>query len=98
MPKQSSARTPGVQPGAASGAPAPFARLRHVRRAAYIVRADTPAEGVFFVRSGQVRVFLLADSGHETTNAILGPGELFGVASLLGFSAYRVFAEALTDA
>lgn len=68
---------------------------RRCPRGGLILRADSPAGHVYLVRTGQVRVFALAESGAEITYAVLGPGQVFGVAPLLGLPVYRVFAEAL---
>lgn len=76
--------------------PVPTAVLRCHARGALVVRADSPAGRVYLVRKGQVRLYLLAETGHETTNAVLGPGQLFGIAPLLGYPEYGIFAEALT--
>ncbi len=76
--------------------PAPFAALRRFPRCALIVRAESPARSVYVVGSGYVRVYFLAETGEETSLALLGPGQVFGIAALLGFPTCRVFAEALT--
>ena len=78
--------------------PIPDARLRRFSRGALIVEADRTAQTVYLVRQGQVRVYRLAETGHETTTAVLGPGQVFGIAPLLGQPVYHAFAEALTAA
>jgi CRP-like cAMP-binding protein len=72
------------------GAPRCFAR------GAFLVAAGAPAEAVYVVRSGQVRVFLLDEAGHETTTALLGAGALVGTDALLARPVYHAFAEART--
>ncbi|HEV2122417.1 MAG TPA: Crp/Fnr family transcriptional regulator [Chloroflexota bacterium] len=78
--------------------PAPFAVLRRARKGGLLVRGDDPAESVYLVHQGQVRIFLIAETGEETSFALLGPGQVFGIAALLGYPTYRVYAEALTAA
>ena len=70
--------------------------LRRFRQGELIVGAQSPAEYVYQVRSGQVRVFVLRETGQETTTAVLGPGQLLGLAPMLGSSTYHAFAEVLT--
>jgi CRP/FNR family transcriptional regulator len=89
--RPAAARPPGDTP------PAPFAIARRFARGSLPIAADEPARTVYLVRSGQARVFLLRDDGQETTTAWLGPGQLLGIAALLGRPAYHAFAEALTD-
>jgi len=74
----------------------PFAVRRRFCRRSFLVQAGANAEAVYLISRGFVRVYLLADDGHETTTALLGPGHLVGIAPLLGRSAHRAFAEALT--
>jgi CRP/FNR family transcriptional regulator len=76
--------------------PTDFAVLRRFRRGALILVADTPAETVHLVRRGQARVYVLDDAGNETTTCVLGPGQVLGVAPLVGCSTYHTFVEALT--
>lgn len=74
-----------------------FAVLRRYPRGAWLAAAGDRADRVFLLCQGQVRVFLLSESGHETTTAILGPRQLVGISALLGRPTYRAFAEALTS-
>jgi CRP-like cAMP-binding protein len=76
--------------------PAPFAISRRFEPGALVVAAGTPAGTVYLIRSGQVRVFMLREDGRETTTALLGPGQLFGIAPLLGRRTYHAFAETAT--
>ncbi len=93
------ATSPLPCPDAAAALQGLLGPTRTYRRAALVVVAGAPARTVFFVRSGQVRLYQLAGGGdeiREVTTAVLGPGQLFGVSALLGREAYHSFAEALT--
>lgn len=81
----------------ATQAPAPVGLVRHYQRGAQIVVAGQPAWAAFWVRSGLVRTYLIAESGEETTTAVLGPGTVFGLGALLGRELYYAFTEALVD-
>lgn len=82
--------------GEADQAPAPFAVPRRFGRGTCMVEAGNPALTVYLLRSGHARTFLLAETGRETTTAVLGPGQLVGISPLLGHPVYHAFAEALT--
>lgn len=43
-----------------------------------------------------MRLFRLRENGHETTTGLLGPGQLVGLAALLGCPTHESFAESLT--
>src|SRR5262249_13535106 len=79
-----------------AGAPVPFASPRRFRRRVLIMAAGTRADTVYLLRTGQARVFLAGKPGHETTTAVLGPGQLVGVSALLGYPEHHASAEALT--
>ena len=87
----------GAPTGIAVGAPAPFGVVRRYERGAQIVVAGQPAGLVYWVRAGLVRTYLIAESGEETTTAVLVPGMAFGLEALLGAELYYAFAEALDD-
>lgn len=81
----------------AAGPPAPFAVLRRYRRGDLVVQAHADAWAVYWLRSGQVRVFSLTPDAQEITIALLGPGQLAGIAPLLGRPVYHASVEALTE-
>jgi CRP-like cAMP-binding protein len=87
-----------VAPLAADLPPVPYAGRRRLPRGALLVMAGDEAHTVYLVRSGQLRVFRLAASGRAATVALLGPGQVAGIAPLLGRSTYHAFVEALTPA
>ena len=43
----------------------------------------SPAQSLYLIESGQVRIFALSESGHEITLDVYGPGECFGETALL---------------
>lgn len=71
--------------------------LRQFSRGALLAEAGAEASTVFLIRRGQARVYLLHETGRETTTAVLGAGQVVGLAPLLGLTAYHAFVEALTD-
>jgi CRP-like cAMP-binding protein len=51
---------------------------------------------VHLLSAGQVRCFSLSEDGCEATTAVLGPGQLVGIAGLFGSLSHALFAQALT--
>ena len=73
-----------------------FGVRRGFVRGAFLVEADRPAETIYLLARGQVRVFRLDEEGQETVTAILGSGHLVGIAPLLGNRRHTSFAQAMT--
>lgn len=59
-----------------------------------IFRQEEPADGLFFVRSGLVRIYLLAEDGRERTVQILGPGDVAGDSAFYLHSSHHTYAQA----
>jgi ParB/RepB/Spo0J family partition protein len=74
----------------------PFAHARTFGRGEFVLHADAPAEAVYLIRRGHVRCFLLDSDGRETTTAVVGPGQIVGIAAFGGRATYYAFAQALT--
>ena len=53
------------------------------RRGALIISDGDPADALYVVINGRVKVFLGSDDGKEVVLTILGPGESFGEIALL---------------
>ncbi|MBV9579929.1 MAG: ParB/RepB/Spo0J family partition protein [Chloroflexi bacterium] len=73
-----------------------FARPRTFARGQFLLQAEEPADAIYLIRDGHVRCFLLDDDGRETSTAVLGPGQIVGVAPLIGKTTHLEFAEAVT--
>ena len=43
----------------------------------------SPAQSLYLIESGEVRIFALSETGHEITLDVYGPGECFGETALL---------------
>lgn len=57
----------------------------------------SPADRLWLVRSGQVRLYKSSSNGLLTTLDVLGPGEAFGIVSALESDVYPASAEAVTS-
>jgi CRP/FNR family transcriptional regulator, cyclic AMP receptor protein len=67
---------------------------RTVREGDFLFRQEEPADRLFYIQSGHVRVFLLAADGRERTVRILTPGELAGDYSFYLHTAHNSYAQA----
>jgi CRP-like cAMP-binding protein len=76
--------------------PLDFARPRRFRRGELLIQVDAPADTVYLLRHGQVRVFVLSPDGDEQVIAVLGPGHLVGIGALLGRPRHHAFVQALS--
>jgi CRP/FNR family cyclic AMP-dependent transcriptional regulator len=54
------------------------------RKDAVIYRQATPADAVFYVQTGKIKISVASKQGKEAVIAILGPGEFFGEGCLNG--------------
>ena len=57
-----------------------------------------PADAVFYVQKGKLKVTVVSDRGKEAVAAILGPDEFFGEACMAGQTQRLVTVSAMTDA
>lgn len=57
-------------------------RIAPVRRGTVIYGPDAPADSVYFVDSGYVKLVKRGDDGKEVMLAIIGPGNIFGEQAL----------------
>jgi CRP/FNR family cyclic AMP-dependent transcriptional regulator len=56
-----------------------------------------PADAVFYVQNGSIKLTVLSESGKEAALAILGPGDFFGQNCMMGEERCKFTAECLTD-
>lgn len=53
------------------------------RRGEWIFVLGDSADSVYILREGRIKITALAEGGHEVLHDIIGPGEVFGQASLI---------------
>jgi CRP-like cAMP-binding protein len=56
---------------------------RHLDQNATIFSQNMPAEALYIVKSGKVRISMMAGEGEEMGLLLLGPGEFFGELALV---------------
>ena len=66
------------------------------RKHAIFVQGD-PADAVFYIQRGKVRLTVLSQAGKEATIGILGDGDFFGEGALAGQAVRMGSAAAMTD-
>ncbi len=71
------------------------ARRSRIDRGGLIYHTEDPAETVYVLESGWVRLYRIGAGAREVTVAVHEAGELFGTAGLHGEGAYGHYAEAL---
>jgi CRP-like cAMP-binding protein len=71
-------------------------RERSFARAKVLYFVGAPADYLWCVKSGEVRLYKSSSKGRITTLEILGPGEIFGTDSALDQDVYPVSAEGVT--
>ena len=60
-----------------------WARPRAFREGQVIFHRDDPGTGLFVVRTGLVKISIVAPDGQETLVSLLGPGEYFGEMAIM---------------
>jgi CRP/FNR family cyclic AMP-dependent transcriptional regulator len=56
---------------------------RHLDQDAIIFSQNMPAEALYIIKSGKVRISMMAGEGEEMGLLLLGPGEFFGELALI---------------
>ena len=69
---------------------------RQIKRNATIFMENMPAEALYIVKNGSVRITMMAGEGEEMGLLLLGPGEFFGELALVQESKRLVTARAET--
>jgi CRP-like cAMP-binding protein len=62
-----------------------------------VFRQGQPADSLFYLRCGKVKLTVISQQGKEAIVAILGPGEFFGEGCLAGQALRMATAVAMTD-
>ncbi len=70
---------------------------RQIKPNAIIFTENMPAEALFIVKNGTVRITMMAGEGEEIGLLLLGPGEFFGELALVQEDARLVSARAETS-
>lgn len=68
------------------------------RRGEIIIRVGDPPPGIFYLKSGYVRVYSFSRSGEELTLIIFKPGDIFPVSWAINNAPSGYFVEAMTTA
>jgi CRP-like cAMP-binding protein len=68
------------------------------RKNQVIFSQGDPADAVFYVHKGKLKVTVVSERGKEAVTSILGPNEFFGEACIVGQTRRLVTVAALTDA
>src|SRR5258705_397687 len=71
--------------------------VREYRKSALIFTQGDPADAVFFVERGKVKMTVLSRQGKQAVIALLAPGEFFGEGCLAGQPLRMATAAALTE-
>jgi CRP/FNR family transcriptional regulator, cyclic AMP receptor protein len=70
---------------------------REIKQNTTIFTEKMPAEALYIVKSGNVRITLMAGEGEEIGLLLLGPGEFFGELALIQETSRLVTARAVTQ-
>lgn len=62
-----------------------------------LFQAGDPADGLYYVKTGQVRIYKMDEQGREVEVVRLEPGDFFGDAVLFVHKEFPAFAEAVLD-
>lgn len=68
-----------------------------IKKGEYVYMPDQPADKVFFVTEGKIKIGNYNEAGKEITKAILSKGEVFGEMAMIGDDKRKDFAIAMED-
>jgi CRP-like cAMP-binding protein len=71
--------------------------FNYFKKDQFIYFPDEPAQYIYMIADGRVRIGHYLDDGKEMVSAILGMGEIFGELALAGEEKRRDFAQAMDD-
>ena len=72
-------------------------RLKKYRKDELLFSAQQKADGLYYVQSGEIRVFKMDEQGREVEVVRLEPGDFLGEAILFVSSVFPFFAQAVKD-
>src|SRR5580700_4142031 len=90
-------RRPDFDPGAFLSTMGKGRDVVSFQKKSSIFSQGDPADGLFFVKTGKVRLSVVSEAGKEATLGILSKGDLFGEGGLAGQLQRMSSAVALTD-
>ncbi|MDP2632790.1 MAG: cyclic nucleotide-binding domain-containing protein, partial [Candidatus Curtissbacteria bacterium] len=75
-----------------------FRKLKpiHFKRGEIIIRAGDAPPGIFYLKSGYVKVYSVSRSGEQLTLIIFKPGDIFPVSWAINSTKNEYFAETMT--
>jgi CRP/FNR family transcriptional regulator, cyclic AMP receptor protein len=91
-------RTPPLSPAAFLTRAGKGRSLIKYRKNQIVFTQGDPADAVFYIQKGKLKVTVVSDRGKEAVAAILSPDEFFGEACMAGQEQRLVTVSALTDA
>jgi CRP-like cAMP-binding protein len=74
------------------------AQLIHRKRRATVVRQGAPADAVYVILRGRLKITVRSTEGTATSLSVLGPGDIFGELGVLGGASRSADVLALEDA
>jgi CRP/FNR family transcriptional regulator len=72
-------------------------RMESVPKGSYLFLPEDPADRLYFIKKGRVKISKISDDGKEVTLAILEEGEVFGEMALVEEGPRKTVAEAVED-
>jgi CRP/FNR family transcriptional regulator len=71
--------------------------VKHVPVGTLLFRANTPAQGFFYIEEGRIRLYKMDGQGREVDVGTMGAGDFLGEVILFATEKYPVYAQAETD-
>jgi CRP/FNR family transcriptional regulator, cyclic AMP receptor protein len=72
-------------------------KITRYRKAAVVFQQTDPADAVFYIHKGRIKLAVASSDGREAVIAFLGPGEFFGEGCLIGQPRRLATAKAVVD-
>lgn len=72
-------------------------RITKRRRGEWLFIIGDPAESIYLLQQGRIKMIALAEDGHEVLHEIIGPGDIFGETSTILGIPRTTSAQALED-